>query len=95
VAEKLYDKNANYAGYVSRGDGIQAVYTLAPFVFGMGGRWIDENGRPDMTSEAFMALDLYSGLTEFDPGCGATWRRTSVRSGNAAMNTDFPTSFLL
>ncbi len=94
AAEKLYDKNANYAGYVSRGDGIQAVYTLAPFVFGMGGRWLDENGRPDMTSEAFVkALELYSGtLRKFGPPgiAGQTWAQNQVvfGQGNAAMNTD-------
>jgi multiple sugar transport system substrate-binding protein len=94
AAEKLYDKNTNYAGYVSRGDGIQAVYTLAPFVFGMGGRWLDENGRPDMTSEAFIkALELYSGtLRKFGPPgiAGQTWAQNQVvfGQGNAAMNTD-------
>ena len=94
AAEKLYDKNANYAGYVSRGDGIQAVYTLAPFVFGMGGRWLDEKGRPDMTSDAFIkALELYSGtLRKFGPPgiAGQTWAQNQVvfGQGNAAMNTD-------
>lgn len=94
AAEKMYDKNANYAGYVSRGDGIQAVYTLAPFVFGMGGRWLDEKGRPDLASDAFIkALDLYSGtLRKFGPPgiAGQTWAQNQVvfGQGNAAMNTD-------
>ncbi len=94
AAEKLYDKKANYAGYVSRGDGIQAVYTLAPFVFGMGGRWLDEKGRPDMTTDAFVkALELYSGtLRKFGPPgiAGQTWAQNQVvfGQGNAGMNTD-------
>ncbi|HXZ36431.1 MAG TPA: sugar ABC transporter substrate-binding protein [Thermodesulfobacteriota bacterium] len=94
TAEKLYDKNTKYAGYVSRGDGIQAVYTLAPFVFGMGGRWLDENGRPDLTSDAFVkALELYSGtLHKYGPPgiAGQTWAQNQVvfMQGNAGMNTD-------
>jgi len=94
AAEKLYDKNTKYAGYVSRGDGIQAVYTLAPFVFGMGGRWLDENGRPDLTSGAFVkALELYSGtLHKYGPPgiAGMTWAQSQVvfGQGNAGMNTD-------
>ncbi|MCX5906606.1 MAG: sugar ABC transporter substrate-binding protein, partial [Deltaproteobacteria bacterium] len=94
AAEKMYDKNANFAGYVSRGDGIQAVYTLAPFVFGMGGRWLDEKGRPDLASEAFIkALDLYgSTLRKYGPPgiAGQTWAQNQVvfGMGNAAMNTD-------
>ena len=94
AAEKLYDKNTKYAGYVSRGDGIQAVYTLAPFVFGMGGRWLDEKGRPDLTSDAFVkALELYSGtLHKYGPPgiAGQTWAQNQVvfGQGNAGMNTD-------
>jgi multiple sugar transport system substrate-binding protein len=94
AAEKLYDKNTKYAGYVSRGDGIQAVYTLAPFVFGMGGRWLDENGRPDLTSDAFVkALELYSGtLRKYGPPgiAGQTWAQNQVvfGQGSAGMNTD-------
>lgn len=94
AAEKMYDKNANYAGYVSRGNGIQAVYTLAPFVFGMGGRWLDDKGRPELTSDAFIkALDIYgSTLRKFGPPgiAGQTWAQNQVTfgMGNAAMNTD-------
>lgn len=94
AAEKMDDKNANFAGYVSRGDGIQAVYTLAPFVFGMGGRWLDENGRPDFTSDVFIkGLELYgSTLRKFGPKgiAGQGWAQNQVvfGMGNAAMNTD-------
>ncbi len=94
AAEKLYDKNTKYAGYVSRGDGIQAVYTLAPFVFGMGGRWLDEKGRPDLTSDAFVkALELYGGtLHKYGPPgiAGQTWAQNQVvfGQGKAGMTTD-------
>ena len=94
LAEKMHDNKANFAGYVSRGDGIQAVYTLAPFVFGMGGRWLDDKGRPELDSEAFIkALDLYGKtLRKFGPPgiAGQTWAQNQVvfSQGNAAMNTD-------
>jgi len=94
AAEKMYDKQTKYAGYVSRGNGIQAVYTLAPFVFGLGGRWLDEKGRPELTSEAFIkALEIYGGtLHKYGPPgiAGATWaqNQTTFGMGNAAMNTD-------
>jgi multiple sugar transport system substrate-binding protein len=94
AAEKMTDRKANLAGYVSRGDGIQAVYTLAPFVFGMGGRWLDENGRPDFESEAFIkGLELYgSTLRKYGPPgiAGQTWAQNQVTFGQgmAAMNTD-------
>jgi multiple sugar transport system substrate-binding protein len=94
AAEKMYDKKTNFAGYVSRGNGIQAVYTLAPFVFGLGGRWLDEKGRPDLTSEAFIkALEIYGRtLGKFGPPgiAGQTWAQNQVTfgMGNAAMNTD-------
>lgn len=94
AAEKMDDKNSNFAGYVSRGDGIQAVYTLAPFVFGMGGRWLDEKGRPDFASDAFVkGLELYgSTLRKFGPKgiAGQGWAQNQVTfgMGNAAMNTD-------
>jgi multiple sugar transport system substrate-binding protein len=94
AAEKLYDKNTKYAGYVSRGDGIQAVYTLAPFVFGMGGRWLDEKGRPDLTSDAFVkALELYGGtLHKYGPPgiAGQTWAQNQVvfGQGKAGMTSD-------
>jgi len=94
AAEKMYDKQTKYAGYVSRGNGIQAVYTLAPFVFGLGGRWLDEKGRPELTSEAFIkALEIYGGtLHKYGPPgiAGATWAQTKPLSAWATrpMNTD-------
>ena len=39
---------SNVAGFVTRGDGVQAVYTLAPFLFAYGGRWLDEKGKPEL-----------------------------------------------
>lgn len=94
TAEKMHDKNANFAGYVSRGDGIQAVYTLAPFVFAMGGQWLDEKGRPELTSGAFVkALDIYgSTLHKYGPPgiAGMQWAQAIVvfDQGNAAMFSD-------
>ena len=94
AAEKMYDKEKNFAGYVSRGHGIQAVYTLAPFVFGLGGRWLDEKGRPDLTSDAFIrALEIYGRtLGKFGPPgiAGQLFVQNQVvfGNGNAAMNTD-------
>lgn len=94
AAEKLHDPGANFAGYVSRGDGIQAVYTLAPFIFALGGRWLDENGRPELTSDAFVkALDTYATLLRKygPPGvAGMQWAQAIVvfHQGNAAMLTD-------
>lgn len=94
VAEQMHDEGANLAGYVSRGDGIQAVYTLAPFIFSLGGRWLDDEGRPEFTSDAFVeALDLYgSTLREYGPPgvAGMPWSQTTVvfGQGNAAMFTD-------
>mgnify|MGYP005858152001 CR=1 FL=1 len=94
AAEKMYDKNANFAGYVSRGDGVQAVYTIAPFFFALGGRWLDDKGRPQLNSEAFVkALDVYGNtLRKFGPPgiAGQQWAQNQVvfGQGQAAMNTD-------
>jgi len=35
AAKALNDPTGNVAGFVTRGDGVQAVYTLAPFIFGL------------------------------------------------------------
>ena len=94
AAEKLYDKNANVAGYVSRGDGVQAVYTIAPFLFALGGRWLDDKGRPHLDEEPFVkALEIYAGtLRKFGPPgiAGQQWAQNQVvfGQGQAAMNTD-------
>lgn len=94
AAAKLNDRGSGYAGYVSRGEGIQAVYTLAPFIFAEGGRWLDEKGRPEMNSTAFIkALALYGGtLRQYGPPgvAGMTWAvEESIFMGRrAAMATD-------
>ncbi len=85
AAEKLYDKSTNYAGYVSRGDGVQAVYTIAPFFFAYGGRWLDDKGRPQLNSDAFIkALDTYGNtLRKFGPPgiAGQQWAQNQVVFG--------------
>lgn len=56
-------KNGDVAGVVTRGDGVQAVYTFAPFLFAFGGRWQDEKGNPELGSPAMVkALKYYGDL---------------------------------
>ena len=46
---------------MTRGDGVQALYTFAPFLFAYGGRWLDEKGKPELASAPFVnALKYYS-----------------------------------
>jgi multiple sugar transport system substrate-binding protein len=54
AAKALNDPKNSVAGYVSRGDGVQAVYTLAPFVFAYGARWLDDKGNPELASPEFV-----------------------------------------
>src|SRR5260370_26049545 len=42
AAKALNDPAGNVAGFVTRGDGVQALYTFAPFLFAYGGRWLDD-----------------------------------------------------
>ena len=59
-AKALNDPAGNVAGYVTRGDGVQALYTFAPFLFAYGGRWLDDQGKPELTGAAFTnALKYY------------------------------------
>jgi multiple sugar transport system substrate-binding protein len=61
VAKALNDPKGNVAGFATRGDGVQAVYTLAPYLFAFGGRWLDDNGNPELASPAFVnALKFYA-----------------------------------
>ena len=53
AAKALDDRKNGIAGYVTRGDGVQAVYTFAPFLFAFGGRWLDEKGKPELGSRGF------------------------------------------
>src|SRR5206468_4165553 len=60
AAKALNDPAAGVAGYVTRGDGVQAVYTFAPVLFAYGGRWLDEQGKPELASAACVsALKFY------------------------------------
>jgi multiple sugar transport system substrate-binding protein len=61
AAKALNDPAGNVAGYVSRGDGVQAVYTLAPFIFAFGARWLDDKGQPELASPAFVEGLRYYG----------------------------------
>jgi len=61
AAKALNDPAANVAGFVTRGDGVQALYTFAPFLFAYGGRWLDDKGKPELASAPFInALKYYS-----------------------------------
>lgn len=60
AAKALNDPAGNVAGYVTRGDGVQALYTFAPFLFAYGGRWLDDQGKPELTGAPFVsALKFY------------------------------------
>jgi multiple sugar transport system substrate-binding protein len=61
AAKALNNPSANVSGFVTRGDGVQALYTFAPFLFANGGRWLDEQGKPELGSAPFInALKYYS-----------------------------------
>jgi ABC-type glycerol-3-phosphate transport system substrate-binding protein len=61
AARALNDPANNVAGYVTRGDGVQALYTFAPFLFAYGGRWLDDKGKPELGGAPFInALKYYS-----------------------------------
>jgi multiple sugar transport system substrate-binding protein len=63
AAKALNDPAANVAGFVTRGDGVQALYTFAPFLFAYGGRWLDDKGKPELASAPFInALKYYSDI---------------------------------
>jgi multiple sugar transport system substrate-binding protein len=63
AAKALNDPAGNIAGYVTRGDGVQALYTFAPFLFAYGGRWLDEQGKPELGGAPFInALKYYSDI---------------------------------
>ncbi len=61
AAKSLNNPSGSVAGYVTRGDGVQALYTFAPFLFAYGGRWLDDKGKPELASAPFInALKYYS-----------------------------------
>lgn len=94
AAQKLNDRAGNVAGYVTRGDGVQAVYTFAPFLFAFGGQWLDDKGNPAFASAAFVkALKFYGDILRAagPPNiAGMQWKTTYplFEQEHAAMFTD-------
>jgi multiple sugar transport system substrate-binding protein len=94
VAKALNDPAGNVAGFVTRGDGVQAVYTLAPFIFAYGARWLDDKGQPEFSSSAFVDGLRYYGdiLRAAGPSnvVGMQWKTSYplFQQAHAAMFTD-------
>lgn len=94
AAKQLNDPASNVAGFVTRGDGVQAVYTLAPFIFAYGARWLDDKGQPDFSSPAFVDGLRYYGdiLRAAGPPnvVGMQWKTSYplFQQAHAAMFTD-------
>lgn len=94
AAKKLTDKSNNTYGFVTRGDGAQLPYTLAPFIFGFGGQWLNANGEPDFTSDGFVkGVETYALLMrEYGPpgAAGIQWPQENVLfdQEHAMMTTD-------
>jgi multiple sugar transport system substrate-binding protein len=99
AAKALDDRKNGVAGYVTRGDGVQAVYTIAPYLFAFGGRWLDDQGKPELASQAFIkALSFYGEILRAagPPNIvGMQWKSTYplFQQARAAMFTD-ATNFL-
>src|SRR5262249_34591398 len=95
----LDDRKNGVAGYVTRGDGVQAVYTIAPFLFAFGGRWLDDKGAPELGSAAFVStLKFYAEILRAagPPNIvGMQWKSSFplFQQARAAMFTD-ATNFL-
>ena len=82
AAKALNDPSGNVAGFVTRGDGVQALYTFAPFLFAYGGRWLDDKGKPELASAPFInALKYYSEILRSagPPTCSACSGRRPIR----------------
>jgi multiple sugar transport system substrate-binding protein len=94
AAKALNDPAGNVAGFVTRGDGVQAVYTLAPFVFAYGARWLDDKGQPQLSSPEFVEGLRYYGdiLRAAGPPniVGMQWKTSYplFQQAHAAMFTD-------
>jgi ABC-type glycerol-3-phosphate transport system substrate-binding protein len=99
AATKLKDTSNDVAGVVTRGDGVQAVYTFSPFLFAFGGRWQDDKGNPEIGSAAGVkALKYYGDLLRAagPPNIlGMQWKTTYplFQQARAAMFID-ATNFL-
>ena len=98
-AAKLKDAAQDVSGVVTRGDGVQAVYTFSPFLFAFGGRWQDDKGNPELGSAAMVkALKYYGDLLRAagPPNIlGMQWKTTYplFQQARAAMFID-ATNFL-
>jgi multiple sugar transport system substrate-binding protein len=98
-AAKLKDAAQDVSGVVTRGDGVQAVYTFSPFLFAFGGRWQDDKGNPELGSTAMVkALKYYGDLLRAagPPNIlGMQWKTTYplFQQARAAMFID-ATNFL-
>ncbi len=94
AAKTLNDPASNVAGFVTRGDGVQAVYTLAPFIFAYGARWLDDKGNPEVASPGFIDGLRYYGdiLRAAGPPnvVGMQWKTSYplFQQAHAAMFTD-------
>ncbi len=99
TAKALNDPGKDIAGIVTRGDGVQAVYTFAPFLFAFGGRWLDEKGKPELGDAAMVSALKYYGdlLRAAGPPniLGMQWKTTYplFQQAHAAMFID-ATNFL-
>ena len=99
AASRLKDTSNDVAGVVTRGDGVQAVYTFSPFLFAFGGRWQDDKGLPEIGSAAGVkALKYYGELLRAagPPNIlGMQWKTTYplFQQARAAMFID-ATNFL-
>jgi multiple sugar transport system substrate-binding protein len=99
TAKALNEPGKDLCGIVTRGDGVQAVYTLAPFLFAFGGRWLDEKGKPELASQAAISALKYYGelLRAAGPPniLGMQWKTTYplFQQAHAAMFID-ATNFL-
>ena len=99
TAAALNNPKGDVSGIVTRGDGVQAAYTFAPFLFAFGGRWQDEKGTPELATQAAVsALKYYAELLRSagPPNIlGMQWKTTYplFQQGHAAMFID-ATNFL-
>ncbi|MEO9188840.1 MAG: sugar ABC transporter substrate-binding protein [Acetobacteraceae bacterium] len=99
AAKALNNPGGDLSGIVTRGDGVQAVYTFAPFLFAFGGRWLDDKGNPELASPAAIAALKYYGdlLRAAGPPniLGMQWKTTYplFQQAHAAMFID-ATNFL-
>jgi multiple sugar transport system substrate-binding protein len=63
VAAKLHGPDRKIYGAVNRGKRVSTTYTLAPVLYGYGGRWQDESGRITWnTPPAHQAIRMYAEL---------------------------------